>query len=160
MWVELPKQYTHFWIQLQFLHPVFQRTIAFCTIGNCYAPPSNCEVKLSFQQKGAGFIALRTWGRWDVQATNKNIQASSSCLFSLLYVDVCVCVCVGSYGTAVAGSGLSLLCRDPSTICQPAPGLFIWSYLMKNRCFPRPLLPSRTSPASSRPFCHTHALEA
>lgn len=64
---------------------------------------------------------------------------------------VCVCVCVAGNGAAGGGSALSLLCRDLSTICQPARGLCAWSFLMKTRCFPRMMLPRRTSPALSQP---------
>ena len=66
---------------------------------------------------------------------------------------MCVCACVfiwecvwvGGNGACVVGSGLSLLCRDLSTICQPAPDHCAWSCLMKTRCFPWLMLPSRTS---------------
>lgn len=71
----------------------------------------------------------------------------------LIWFSFCVCGCVwvGGNGAGVGGSGLSLLCRDLSTIWQSAPGLSAWSCLMKTRCFPWLLLPSRTSPASSQP---------
>ena len=68
----------------------------------------------------------------------------------------CTGLWVGGNGSGVGGSGLSLLLRDLSTICQAAPSLCAWSLLMKSRCFPSLLLPSRTSPASLQPtLAHT-----
>lgn len=88
----------------------------------------------------------------------------TSTVFFWLSACVCVYVCVrvGGNGAGVGGSGLSLLCRDLSTICQPAPGLCAWSCLMKTRCFPWLMVPSRTSSAPSQPTLantdkHTHA---
>lgn len=64
-------------------------------------------------------------------------------------------VCGAGNGADVGGSGLPLLCGDLSAICQSAPGLSAWSRLMKTRCFPWLLLPSRTSPSAQPCLANT-----